>query len=311
MGTVFLYAGQGSQYVGMGKDFYESCPEYRAFIDSLQTDIDLKTLMHEGPLAQLSQTENTQACMAAFAAGVTKQLAADGITPDAACGLSLGEYGALFCAGVFSAEDYVNIAAFRGRAMADAAKGHSCAMSAVLGTDRTTVEEALCACLGEGYVTIANDNCPGQYVICGDERAVAAVEGKVKAMGARRCMRLNVSGPFHTKYMAPAGERLGRYLEDIPFAPPEIPLLMNVTGDYLRDDEDLKTLLVRQVQSGVRFEDQLRRLLAQGYEQFIEIGPGNVIAGFVKKAAKAMQMKVSVKSISTLEDYKALTGEER
>ena len=141
MSTVFLYAGQGSQKVGMGKDFYEKYPEYREFIDLLDKDYHIKELMHEGPLEELSKTENTQACMAAFAAGITKLLEKEGIKPDAACGLSLGEYGALYAAGVFNAKDYVSLTAFRGRAMMEAAKGCDCSMSAVLGLDAEIVEE--------------------------------------------------------------------------------------------------------------------------------------------------------------------------
>lgn len=310
MKTAFLYAGQGAQHVGMGQDFYETYPEYREFMDSLQVGINLKTLMHEGPLEELSKTENTQACMAAFAAGLTRLLASRGITPDVACGLSLGEYGALYAAGVFSAEDYVKITAFRGNAMMKAAEGTNCAMSAILGVDSSLVEEAIAAYDGDAYITLANYNCPGQYVICGDEEAVEAVEADLKNKGVKRCVRLNVSGPFHTKYMEPAGEALREYFAKMEFASPEIPILLNVTGDFAEEDADLKELLVAQVQNSVRLEDQLRKLMESGVERFIEIGPGNTIAGFLKKTSRAMKMKINVISIDTVDDFKKLVGEE-
>ena len=306
MKTAFLYAGQGAQHVGMGLDFYETYPEYREFMDSLQLGIDLKGLMHEGPLEELSKTENTQACMAAFAAGITRLLEEHGIKPDLAAGLSLGEYGAFYAAKVFSAEDYVKLTAFRGHAMMEAAKDTNCAMSAILGADRTLVEEALASYDGNGYITLANYNCPGQYVICGEKEAVESLEASLKEKGVKRCVRLNVSGPFHTKYMQPAGEALRAYFAGMNFAEPQIPLLLNVTGDYAKKGDDLKELLVEQVQNSVRLEDQLRKMLESGVDRIIEIGPGNTIAGFLKKTAKAMKVKINVISIDRVEDFKKL-----
>ena len=308
MKTVFLYAGQGSQKVGMGKDFYETYPEYREFIDSLTLPFDAKTLMHEGPLESLSQTEHTQACMAAFGAGVTMLLKKENITADAACGLSLGEYGALYCAGVFDAKEYVDLTAFRGQKMMEAAKGCVCSMSAVLGAKTEDVEAVCEAYDGPGYITVANYNCPGQVVICGDEEAVTGVEELLKGKGAKRCIRLNVSGPFHTKFMAPAGEALREYFAGITFRAPKIPVTMNVTGTYLEEGADIKELLIRQVQSSVRLESQLRTLIADGYERFVEIGPGTTISGFLKKTAKEMGAEIEIVGIDTVEDYKKLIG---
>ena len=205
MKTVFLYAGQGSQRAGMGKDLYEAFPTYRAVIDSLELSFDVREMMHEGELAALSRTEYTQPCMSAFAAGVTAVLKEEGMMPDGACGLSLGEYGALHVAGVFDAKTYVKITEFRGAQMARAAEGKVCSMSAVLGMEASAIEEACAQCENAGFVKLVNYNCPGQYVICGDEPAVAAAESLLKEKGAKRCVRLNVGGQFHTKYMGPAG----------------------------------------------------------------------------------------------------------
>lgn len=306
MSTVFLYAGQGSQKVGMGKDFYERYQEYREFIDSLDKDFHIKNLMHEGPLEELSKTENTQACMAAFAAGVTRLLEKEGIKPDAACGLSLGEYGALYAAGVYGAKDYVALTAFRGRVMMEAAKGCECSMSAVLGLESEIVEDICKKYQGKGYVIPTNYNCPGQVVICGDEEAVVNVEKLLKENGAKRLVRLNVSGPFHTKYMKPAGEELRKYFEKMEFKIPSIPVALNVTGDIYNDGDDLKEILVKQVQSGVRLEDELSLFINKGYNNFVEIGPGNTITGFLKKTARKLDKGINVVSIDTVEDFEKL-----
>ena len=304
MKTVFLYAGQGSQKVGMGKDLYEEFAGYREVIDSLDVDVDVKKLMEEGPMEELTLTQNTQPCMAAFAAGVTNVLKQNGIEPDAACGLSLGEYGALHVAGVMDAKDYVEITAYRGAVMTEAAKGHDCSMSAVLGLEAAQVEEGCKACQDKGFLTLANYNCPGQYVICGDEDAVLAAEEYLKGVGAKRCIRLKVSGPFHTKYMEPAAQKLRAKLEEKTFNEPAIPVVLNVTGDFYDKSENLKDILEKQVQSSVRFEDSLRKLMEAGADTFVEIGPGNALSGFAKKTAKAIGKEITIYTIDTAEDLK-------
>lgn len=308
MSIAFLYAGQGSQKVGMGKDFYDEFDEYKSFIDSLNVGIDVAKLMHEGPIEELSLTENTQGCMASFAAGVTMLLEKNNIKPDVAMGLSLGEYGALYAANVFSAEEYVKLTVFRGNKMSEAAKGISCAMSAILGMKACDVKKVCDEYTGEGFITVANYNCPGQYVICGDENAVTQVEAMLKENGAKRCVRLNVSGPFHTKYMKSAGDALCEYFANMQLNKPSIPVIMNVTGDYLKN-EDIADMLVKQVQNSVKLEDGLRKLLDEDIDTYVEIGPGNVVSGFLKKTAKDMGKSVNVFSIDTVEDFKKVVGE--
>lgn len=306
MKTVFLYAGQGSQKAGMGKDLYESFTTYRKVIDGLNIDTDIQYYMHDAELEELSKTEITQPCMAAFAAGVTAVLKEHDIVPDAACGLSLGEYGALHAAGVFDAQEYVKLCEFRGREMAEAAKGKSCAMSAILGQTAEAVKEACEASKGAGYVTVANYNCPGQYVICGEEEAVAATEEYLKERGARRCVRLNVSGPFHTKFMKPAGDALQEYFDHMSWNQPKIPLVLNVTGTYLTEAENLKERMVQQVQNSVQFEASLRLLLNDGVTEFIEIGPGNTLSGFLKKTAKELGKEITIFNVEDSEGLNAL-----
>lgn len=305
---VFLYAGQGSQTAGMGKDFYEKYDTYKNLLDELDSNVnvDLLRLMHDAELAELSKTENTQPCMSAFAAGVTKLLKENGITPDAVCGLSLGEYSALHAAGVFSATELVKLTAFRGSKMALAAVGCDCSMSAVLGVESSLVEQACKDYTGDKFITVANYNCPGQYVICGDNEAVEAVEASLKEQGVKRCVRLNVSGPFHTKYMKPAGDALNSYFEDMSFNTPAIPVALNVTGELYKDGDDLKELLVAQVQSSVRMENDLKTLIEAGADEFIEIGPGNALSGFLKKTAKAVGADIKISNISTVEDFEKL-----
>ena len=147
---------------------------------------------------------------------------------------------------------------------------------------------------------------PQQYVICGDEAAVSAAENYLKEAGARRCVRLNVSGPFHTKYMEPAAQALKQKLDELIFAAPQIPVVMNVSGDYYRKEEDLKELLKRQVKSSVHFEESLKKLLEDGVDTFIEIGPGCALSGFVKKTAKALDKKIQVVSVDTAKDLRTI-----
>lgn len=304
MSLVFMYAGQGSQRVLMGMDIYEEFEEYRRVFDESKLPDEYKNLIKEGPEELLKKTEYTQPCMAVFAAGVTNCLKKYNIIPDAALGLSLGEYGALYCAGVINENDYIDITRFRGSEMAKAAEGHECLMSAAIGCDAGKVINACREAESEGFITVANYNCPGQYVMCGDEAAIIRAEQILKESGVRKCVRLNVSGPFHTRYMEPASMALKEYFKHITFYKPQIPVVMNVTGDYLERSGEVKELLIKQVKSSVRFEDSVKRLIEDGADKFIEIGPGNVLSGFVKKTAKAMDREVKVYKIDTADDLR-------
>ena len=290
MKLAFLFAGQGSQKVGMGKDFYESRPEFAEILDAVNLDFDLKELMFSGPEEQLSQTRYTQPCMAAFAAGVTAILKKEGITPDYVAGLSLGEYSALHAAGVFDAKTLVELVAFRGKAMEEAAKGIACKMSAVMGMESGTLQEVCEKACGQTgkYVTVSNFNCTGQYVICGEEEAVAAAETLAKEAGAKRSMPLRVSGPFHTKFMQPAGEALKKKFNEISFEEMQIPVIFNTVADELPADKTIPELLVQQVQSSIYMEDTIKLLSAKGVDTIVEIGPGKVLSGFVKRTAPEM-----------------------
>ena len=309
MKIAFLYAGQGSQHPGMGQDLYEAYPAYRAVLDGAEVGFDLKAVSFSDPDGVLNQTEYTQPCMVAFAAGMTAILAEKGIRPDYAAGLSLGEYSALAAAGVFTAKQAVELAAFRGKAMAAAAAGVPCGMTAVLGLDRDKLAEACKAAGSEGVVEIANYNCPGQLVIGGQKAAVDAAAAKAKEMGAKRCLPLKVSGPFHTSLLRPAGDALRERFKTESFGEMAFPVLFNCLGREMGEGDTIPALLERQVQSSVYMEDTIRRLAELGVDLVVEIGPGKVLSGFVKKTAPALKT-CAVETCADIDALCALLKEE-
>ena len=309
MKIAFLYAGQGSQHPGMGQDLYEAYPAYRAVLDGAEVGFDLKAVSFSDPDGVLNQTEYTQPCMVAFAAGMTAILAEKGIRPDYAAGLSLGEYSALAAAGVFTAKQAVELAAFRGKAMAAAAAGVPCGMTAVLGLDRDKLAEACKAAAGEGVVEIANYNCPGQLVIGGQKAAVDAAAAKAKELGAKRCLPLKVSGPFHTSLLRPAGDALRERFKTESFGEMAFPVLFNCLGREMGEGDTIPALLERQVQSSVYMEDTIRRLAELGVDLVVEIGPGKVLSGFVKKTAPALKT-CAVETCADIDALCALLKEE-
>ena len=310
----FVYAGQGSQSVGMGLDFYNESAIFRETLDRASKNLegelglDIKELCFNGPIEKLSLTAYTQPAMVAFAVGVTKILGSEGITPEYALGLSLGEYSALFAAGVLSEEEVVKLVAKRGRFMTQAAEGLKVGMAAVLGLDRTVIEE----CCGKAreelgkVVSPANYNCPGQIVISGDLEAVEKATVYLKEAGAKRIVPLNVSGPFHTALMKSAGDLLAKEMRGITFEPEKIRVVYNAIGRAKNDDETVPQLLEKQVQSSVYLEDSIRFMHDQGVDTFVEIGPGKVISGFIKKTLGA---DVKIMNIDTFEDMKAVAAE--
>jgi [acyl-carrier-protein] S-malonyltransferase len=291
MKLAFLYAGQGSQYVGMGQSLYQDHPTFRPALDSTAAGFDLKALCFEGAAEQLAQTRYTQPCMAAFAAGVTDLLYEAGIRPQITAGLSLGEYSALYAAGVLDKDGLIGLTAFRGEAMERAAQGLSCGMTAVLGLEREVLAAVCREASAVGVVEISNYNCPGQLVIGGEAAAVQRAGELALAAGARRCLPLNVSGPFHTSLMEPAGEALSGRLAEMTLGRLTMPVVFNATALPLHpgQEEKIPELLVRQVHSSIFFEDSVRYLEAQGIDTVVEIGPGKVLSGFARKTAPALR----------------------
>ena len=303
MKLAILYAGQGSQHPGMGKDLYEAYPAFRAAFDAAELDFDLKRTCFEDPDGVLNQTEYTQPCMVAFAAGMTAVLRENGVQADYLAGLSLGEYSALEAAGVFTAKQAVELAAYRGKAMADAAKGIDCGMTAVLNLDRDALAKCCADAADLGVVQICNYNCPGQLVIGGEKAAVDKAAELAKAAGARRCLPLKVSGPFHTTFMAPAGDALAKRFASEAFGTMQTPVLFNCLGREKTDAESIPALLEKQVQSSVYMEDTLRRLGELGVTDILEVGPGKALSGFVKKTLGADVHCTAVETAEELEAF--------
>lgn len=289
MKLAFVYAGQGSQHVGMGKDFYQEFSRFADVFDHAPVDFDLKQLCFDGPEERLAQTRYTQPCMAAFAVGVTDLLYQEGIRPQLAAGLSLGEYSALYAAGVFSRGTVISTVALRGRAMEEAAAGLDCGMTAVLGLDRDKLQAACDGASELGVVQICNYNCPGQLVIGGEKPAVDRAGELAKELGAKRCMPLKVSGAFHTSLMRPAGDALARHFKTVSFQPMELPVYFNCKGEPMEAGDTVPALLEKQVQSPVFWEDTIRRMERDGIDTVVEIGPGKALCGFFKKTAPGIK----------------------
>ena len=301
----FIYPGQGAQVCGMGQDFYE------------QTEIgkqvfDLATEILGFSVPELCFTKNdrldipeyTQAAMVTTSIAMTKVLEEKGVKPDVAAGLSLGEYCALYAAGAMTEKDAIATVRQRGILMQEAVPVGQGAMAAILAMDASAIEEVISGIDG---VQIANYNCPGQIVISGKKEAVETACEKLKEAGAKRAIMLNVSGPFHSRMLTGAGEKLGEVLEQVEIHPLSIPYVANVTAEYVTDAADVKPLLMKQVSSSVRWEQSVRAMLADGVDTFIEIGPGKTLAGFMKKIDRT----VKVLNIEKLEDVDKVVEELR
>jgi len=301
--TAFIFPGQGAQYVGMCKDFYDAVPVCRETIELAGevSGLDMKALMFEEN-DNINITEYTQIAMLAAEAAMYHAVVEKGIKPDVTAGLSLGEYGALLTAGVMEEADLFRVIRKRGIFMQEAYPQGG-AMSAVLGLDTETIEK-ICE-ETPGQVSVANYNCPGQTVITGEEKAVAQAAEALLAAGAKRCVPLKVSGPFHSPLLAGAGKRLGEELADVTVKEIKVPYLANVTADYVTDKNQVKDLLSRQVASSVRWQQSVEKMIKDGVTTFIEIGPGKTLAGFMRKINKEVTV-INIEKLKDLEKLDAL-----
>lgn len=301
----FIYPGQGAQVCGMGQDFYEQTEIGKQVFD-LATEIlgfsvpELCFTKND----RLDITEYTQAAMVTTSIAMTKVLEEKGVKPDVAAGLSLGEYCALYAAGAMTEKDAIATVRQRGILMQKAVPVGQGAMAAILAMDAAAIEEVISEIDG---VQIANYNCPGQIVISGKKEAVEIACEKLKEAGAKRAIMLNVSGPFHSRMLTGAGEKLGEVLEQVEIHQLSIPYVANVTAEYVTDAACVKPLLMKQVSSSVRWEQSVRAMLADGVDTFIEIGPGKTLAGFMKKIDRT----VKVLNIEKLEDVDKVVEEVR
>lgn len=285
----FVYAGQGSQVVGMGKSFYDNYQIAKDVFDNIDLDIDVKKLCFEGPIEELSKTSNTQPCMVTVAIIATRLLKENGIVPDYVAGLSLGEYSALNVAGVLTDNDAIDLVRFRGQAMERAAAGIESKMFAIIGLDRELLNEAVNEAKDLGFVAIANYNCPGQLVIAGEVDAVTKASELALEKGARRAIPLNTSGPFHTELLAPASKELKEKFTTVTFNEMQIPVVFNSSAKELEPGTSIAKMLEKQVMSSVYFEDSIRYMISKGVDTIIEIGPGKVLSGFIRKIDKSIK----------------------
>lgn len=299
----FVFPGQGAQYVGMGKDFYDRIPVAKEMFElaGKASGLDIEALCFEEN-DRINITEYTQIAMLAAEVAILKAVEEQGIKPTVTAGLSLGEYGALAASGVMTPEDVFKVVRQRGIYMQEAVPEGG-AMVAVLGLETEKIEQI---CDGiSGQVSIANYNCPGQIVITGHQEAVDQAMEQLGAAGAKRCIPLKVSGPFHSSLLQGAGEKLGNVLNEVEISDIQIPYIANVTADYVKDVAQVKPLLVQQVSSSVRWQQTIERMLADGVDTFVEIGPGKTLTGFMRKINRDA-VCINIEKVEDLEKLKAL-----
>ena len=308
----FIFAGQGAQYIGMGKELAENIAACRVIFEEADSALgfELSKLCFEGTKEELDKTENTQPAVLTTSIACLKALEANGIKPDVTAGLSLGEYSALVCSGVLSFKDAAVLVRKRGRFMQEAVPLGVGTMAAILGLDAEAVRNACEEAKEFGIVEPANYNCPGQIVIGGEIEGVGKASEKAKEMGAK-VMPLSVSAPFHTSMLKPAADKLEQELKNVNLSEIKIPVMTNVTGDYISEASEIKELLRRQVMSSVKWENIIRKMLEDGVDTFIELGPGKVLSGFVKKVDRKVTV-LNVEDLKSLEKtVELLNSQER
>ena len=299
----FVYPGQGAQKAGMGKDFYENRPLARDIYDRASEclELDMRALcFEENDL--LDQTEYTQAAMVTTCLAMTAVLNEQGAEADVTAGLSLGEYCAIAKAGAMDLLDAIRLVRVRGQLMQHTVPTGEGAMAAVLGMDADQIDAVVEPIAN---VTVANYNCPGQIVITGGTAGIEQASKALKEAGAKRVVPLNVSGPFHSPMLRSAGEKLGKELLTVQLGELKIPYVTNVTAEYVTDSSKIRELLTRQVYSPVRWEQSIRKMIAQGVDTFVEIGPGRTLTGFLRK----IDRNVTVYQVNTWEDSKQIMEE--
>lgn len=311
MGKIaFLFSGQGAQYIGMGKDFYDNYSIAKEVFNNADAVLgyDISKICFQGPEEELVKTENTQPAILATSIAILRVIEEElSLKANVTAGLSLGEYTSLVYSEALSFDDAIKLVNKRGKYMQEAVPLGKGTMAAIMGLDRDNVNEVIGEASQYGLVEGANYNCPGQIVISGEILAVEKACELAKAKGAKRAMVLPVSAPFHSSMLKNAGDKLNNELKDVKFSKPIINVISNVNGKYINDNKDIKDLLIKQVSNSVLWEDTIELMLRDGIDIFIEIGPGKALTGFAKKIAKANNIKVNcinVENISGLDSLK-------
>lgn len=300
--TAFLFSGQGAQYIGMGKELYHSIPVCKKTFEEANESLqmNLSDLIFDGTKEELNLTENTQPAVVTVSIAAYRALTEQGITADVMAGLSLGEYSALTASGVFTLSQVIPLVRKRGRFMQEAVPEGVGKMTAILGLSEVNIRKACEEAKAYGIVEPANFNCPGQIVIGGEIKAVEEAARISKEKGAIKTLDLPVSAPFHTSMLRPAAEKLRTEMEPMKLGDLSVPVISNVTADYIRTSSEVKELLYNQVMNSVLFEQSIRRMIEDGVRNFIEIGPGKTLSGFVKKLDRSLTV-LNVEDMASLE----------
>lgn len=302
--TAFLFSGQGAQYIGMGKDLYDTFPICKQTFEEASDSIgmDLVKLIFEGRKEELDLTENTQPAIVTMSLAAFRAISMYDIVPDVVAGLSLGEYSALTASGYFNLKEVIPLVQKRGKYMQEAVPEGVGKMSAVLGLSEDKVREACEEANIFGIVEPANFNCPGQIVIGGEIKAVDEAGKLAKEKGALKVIDLPVSAPFHTSMLKPAAEKLKVVLNSVEIGQLKYPVISNVTADFIQNQNQVKELLYQQVMNSVLWEQSIRKMIEFGVTKFIEIGPGRTLSGFVKKIDRRLSV-LNVEDTNSLMNF--------
>lgn len=301
--VAFIFPGQGSQYMGMGQELYNNFSVCRETLEEADDSLgfSISKMCFDGPAEELSSTVNTQPAILAVSVAALRVLQQEcGLKPQALAGHSLGEYSALVAAGSIKFSDAVKVVHQRGRIMQEAAPVGSGGMAAVLGLERQKVIACCQEASSFGVVDPVNFNCPGQVVIAGDTEPLKQAMELCRRAGAKRVIELAVSGPFHSRLMRSAGEKLAQVLAQVEIRVPELPVIANINADYLTSPVTIKESLIRQVSGAVLWEDSIEKLVQEGFYKMIEVGPGKVLCGLVKKINKEVVTN-NVEDLASLE----------
>ncbi|KUK81144.1 ACP S-malonyltransferase [Mesotoga sp. Brook.08.YT.4.2.5.1] len=310
--VAWIFPGQGSQYVGMGKTLFEESAIIREFIglSGRMLGFDMLRLMLEGPESELTLTQNAQPAILSVSIALSDFLSERGAKPDIVAGLSLGEFSALTVAGSLEYADALRLVRLRGIAMQEAIPPGEGIMAAIIGLPNEAVEKICLEISSEEEVIVANYNCPGQVVVSGTTEKVRLVTSMALEAGARKCVELSVSAPFHSRFLQPVGDVLRDFLKDVKVSPPKIPVISNVTGDFFPEDpEEIKELIISQAYKPVKWEQSIRRMIQLGSDRFIEVGPGKVLSGFMKKIDRNVSISTTdCESLEVIREFQEIVN---